>query len=289
MPKSNWTPEVLESIKARYLSGETTYQIGQSYAVSPDWISNLLRRSGVQLRPRGVPRKMTPEVHAKMLELYQSGHTMEEIEITLGVSRALVCRALKAAGVIARPAAQRDIRVVRDGTQVCRCCGERKPFSQFSKKGPGSRVLLDVGTYCLRCQYYKHVERTFGVTKQQFFDMLDAQGNACAICREALDLAQRMAVHVDHDHKTGQVRGLLCHLCNKGLGHFRDNTNFLHAAVAYLEKHTASTALGLLQDSPQALEAAREYLQLTRELAAPSDPLDTSNPRETLPAQGAPQ
>jgi hypothetical protein len=44
---------------------------------------------------------------------------------------------------------------------------------------------------------------------------------------------QRM--HIDHDHKTGLVRGLLCKHCNQGLGHFRDSTTFLHNAVGYLE------------------------------------------------------
>jgi hypothetical protein len=238
MPKSNWTPEVLESIKARYLAGETTYQISQTYEVSPDWIANLLRRSGVQLRPRGVPLKMTPEVHAKMLELYRSGNTMEEIEIALGISRSLTCRALKSAGVMARPAAQRDTRLAQDRTQICKCCGERKSFSAFAvAKG---RALNGRRAVCLRCDYYKHVERTFGVTKQQFFSMLDAQGNACAICRKTLDLTKQRAVHVDHNHATGVVRELLCPDCNKGLGCYHDSPALLRAAADYAERHANS-------------------------------------------------
>jgi hypothetical protein len=55
-----------------------------------------------------------------------------------------------------------------------------------------------------------------------------AQDGLCAVCRE------REAEHVDHDHETGEVRGLLCSCCNQGLGNFRDNAAHLRAAADYL-------------------------------------------------------
>lgn len=54
-------------------------------------------------------------------------------------------------------------------------------------------------------------------------------GGMCAICRE------RPAEHVDHDHETGEVRGVLCFTCNVGLGNFRDRPDLLDKAVHYLE------------------------------------------------------
>lgn len=58
--------------------------------------------------------------------------------------------------------------------------------------------------------------------------MLTAQGGLCAMCREA------PAEHVDHDHASGRVRGLLCFNCNGALGQFRDRTELMLRAVAYL-------------------------------------------------------
>ena len=57
-----------------------------------------------------------------------------------------------------------------------------------------------------------------------------AQGGVCAICREA------PAVHVDHDHATGEVRGMLCFPCNAAIGHLRDDPRVVRAAAAYLER-----------------------------------------------------
>ncbi len=73
--------------------------------------------------------------------------------------------------------------------------------------------------------------------------MLVAQGGLCAICRVA------PAVHVDHDHATGAVRALLCFSCNGGLGQFKDNPEFLHAAAYYVAFHTARQAVAAELDS----------------------------------------
>lgn len=74
----------------------------------------------------------------------------------------------------------------------------------------------------------------FGLTLVAYFAMLDAQGGRCAICRTDTP-GGRGDWCVDHDHSFTHVRGLLCGGCNSGLGHFRDSTSSLRAAVRYLE------------------------------------------------------
>lgn len=68
----------------------------------------------------------------------------------------------------------------------------------------------------------------YGVTPEQFEAMLTEQGGGCKICRAIEPLS------VDHCHAKGDVRGLLCRRCNSGLGMFRDNPDFLRAAIEYL-------------------------------------------------------
>lgn len=65
--------------------------------------------------------------------------------------------------------------------------------------------------------------------------MLEEQGERCKICGEESGCTRRNALHLDHDHATGELRGLLCPRCNMGLGHFKDNPKLLRAAAAYLE------------------------------------------------------
>jgi hypothetical protein len=82
-----------------------------------------------------------------------------------------------------------------------------------------------------------NLKSKYGLTLAQFDAMMAQQNNACAICgTEAVDRWGRL--HVDHCHASGNVRGLLCGACNKGLGHFRDSATLLHAAVAYLSNGT---------------------------------------------------
>lgn len=84
------------------------------------------------------------------------------------------------------------------------------------------------------------------MTDEIFEQMLKAQDYKCAFsaCRKPHDLSVKYGpLGVDHDHKTGAVRGLLCHDCNKGLGCLRDSIELLEDALAYL-KHHKSTPLG---------------------------------------------
>lgn len=76
---------------------------------------------------------------------------------------------------------------------------------------------------------------TSGVTLDQKREMLHAQG-FCAICSCQMTLERHKinSAHIDHDHKTGKVRGLLCVNCNHGIGKFKDNPYFLESAASYL-------------------------------------------------------
>ena len=82
----------------------------------------------------------------------------------------------------------------------------------------------------------KSALRRYGMTLECFDRLFAEQGNACAICRST---EKRTRWVVDHDHQTGAVRGILCSLCNTGLGQFADDCGRLKAAILYLEAHDA--------------------------------------------------
>lgn len=76
----------------------------------------------------------------------------------------------------------------------------------------------------------KSLRRNYGITLEQFNHMLEDQNGCCAICHEHM---QRPGL--DHNHKTGVNRKLLCSNCNTGLGMFKEDIRLLAAAIVYLE------------------------------------------------------
>jgi len=80
----------------------------------------------------------------------------------------------------------------------------------------------------------KNLRSNHGITLDEYNAMIDKQGGACAICKEKFHDRHGMGVHVDHDHKTGKVRGILCRKCNLLLGQASDNVIVLMSAIEYL-------------------------------------------------------
>lgn len=78
------------------------------------------------------------------------------------------------------------------------------------------------------------MRRQFGIGADEFDALLVAQGGRCAICPAEVGDSIGRPLSVDHCHKTGAVRGLLCSACNLGLGKFRDDPELLRKAAEYL-------------------------------------------------------
>jgi hypothetical protein len=81
-----------------------------------------------------------------------------------------------------------------------------------------------------------HLKSNYGISPDDYERMLAAQGGACAICGNAGEQSRFGLLHVDHGHKSGQVRGLLCDSCNLSIGKFRDDPAMLRRAAAYIER-----------------------------------------------------
>ena len=111
-----------------------------------------------------------------------------------------------------------------------------KPLEEFPRNKSGRNGL---GAYCEPCHNAKgketytrlygstrdyHLRRRYGLTSADVDFMIDEQGGTCAVCSGEPE-------HVDHDHKTGRVRGILCFNCNQALGNVRDNPEVLQGLI----------------------------------------------------------
>lgn len=72
-----------------------------------------------------------------------------------------------------------------------------------------------------------------GITIDEYEGMVESQNGCCSICQQV----PTRRLQVDHDHKTGEIRGLLCMNCNRGLGYLKDSPKVLAAALEYLNKN----------------------------------------------------
>lgn len=78
----------------------------------------------------------------------------------------------------------------------------------------------------------RHYNQSYGLTLEQYSEWCIRQEHTCAICRCITD-----KLFIDHDHKTGALRDLLCTTCNTGIGGLRDDPDLCDAAAAYLRRH----------------------------------------------------
>lgn len=80
-------------------------------------------------------------------------------------------------------------------------------------------------------------KKRYGISLEEYDRILEEQNGVCAICACLESDNKKDLLSVDHDHETGQIRGLLCSNCNRGLGSFKDSLDLLDKAVDYLERN----------------------------------------------------
>ncbi len=149
--------------------------------------------------------------------------------------------------------------------KVCTKCKVDQPVSSYHKKKNG---LFGVKAVCKTCtvkeqsHYYNipankekrlkrqasdeyqlyirefRLEKQYGITLEQYDQILAAQNGGCAICSTTVPGGSGGRYFaVDHNHLTGKVRQLLCSSCNTALGYVKDNINTLEKMIDYLKKH----------------------------------------------------
>jgi len=121
----------------------------------------------------------------------------------------------------------------RNGRLVAQCKDCARDRQREFRRRHGQRLS---GQYSRRpARWRAHIKRTYGLSAAEYDALLAAQGGVCAICHGHEIETPNGRLHVDHDHATRKVRGLLCAKCNRLLGTARDNAATLRAAADYLE------------------------------------------------------
>jgi hypothetical protein len=139
-------------------------------------------------------------------------------------------------------------------TKKCKKCGKDKSLDQYqnnpqTKSGKGSRcntcLAEDIREKRKNPDYkgrfklwaFHSVLARYGLTEDTYNSMLKQQHGKCAICGTTEPGGYGNRLHIDHNHETGEVRGLLCNSCNNGLGRFKHKPNILLRAMTYLQGH----------------------------------------------------
>jgi hypothetical protein len=114
----------------------------------------------------------------------------------------------------------------------CVRCGIDRPIERFEPKRRTCRDCVNAAARAKGRRTYSaegHRRWTYGMDQSEFDWLLHSQGGTCPVCRREL-----VKPVVDHDHRTGAIRGLLCGPCNRGIGHFLDDPGRCVRAALYL-------------------------------------------------------
>jgi Recombination endonuclease VII len=122
--------------------------------------------------------------------------------------------------------------------KACSKCYQIKGLNEFSITPSGHprgackpcRVNANIGPDAKR----RYLKRSYGLTLDQYNEHMRAQEGRCKICKSHYSDQPHGTLSIDHNHETGQVRGLLCGSCNRALGLFGDDPTLLTKAAAYL-------------------------------------------------------
>lgn len=120
---------------------------------------------------------------------------------------------------------------IRNGlTKSCGCLQRRKGAEAPAYKHGRSRTKEYDNEYQMR--------KNYGLSVEQYDELVQNQNGVCAICGSGAPSGHKKRLNIDHCHKTGTVRGLLCDLCNRAIGLMRDDTALLTKAIHYLNKNS---------------------------------------------------
>lgn len=130
---------------------------------------------------------------------------------------------------------EKQLTLFRRGQRQCRSCENKKNLSRYHNK-------YKTSTAHRKASYRYTLKTVYGLTEDDYQKRYAQQNGSCSICLEHLtnvfDEVITKSQAIDHCHKTGIIRGLLCRQCNTALGMLKDDIESARRLVKYLEMHT---------------------------------------------------
>lgn len=125
-------------------------------------------------------------------------------------------------------------KLIASGKNICHVCEKIKPLGAFKKS---RHVNTGYHNTCKGCKSISDknakLKKAYGITLSEYNDLVVKQGNSCMICKTPFTNVKDICV--DHSHSTTEVRGLLCHPCNRGIGLLKEDIQVLYSAIRYLK------------------------------------------------------
>jgi len=157
----------------------------------------------------------------------------------------------------------------------CTSCKQLLPLDRFywarDKRRPEGQTRKQ--GRCIQCcktdARWAQLQNKYGILKQDYIALHEAQNGRCAICGSDKPAKGQVFLHVDHNHDTGEVRGLLCAKCNIGIGHLNEDPDLLIAAALYL-MDTSEWSLEVNSEKRHLIDAHRRRLHNSTEAVLPT-------------------
>lgn len=124
----------------------------------------------------------------------------------------------------------RNLNAPEGIVRACRYCSE-----MYSS--PDGRQYYCSDECSRTAKSLREAFRRYGITMQQYRSMWLRQSGACAICKQPERTERNRLLTIDHDHVTGQVRGLLCSQCNRAIGLLQDDPKIIATAAQYVREN----------------------------------------------------
>ena len=215
-------------------------QVPQGWGI----IQRVIQEENLSVYPNyGLQTKfLTKEEKQLILNEYNKGIGVHKIRAKLGFGVYTIQRIIKEANIPSMPkGAQNKYKSSHPDNIVCPTCGIEKPKKEFSKHCRNKNGLQNSCKECnSKLATIRNKLRWYGLTFENYKAMEDKQQGLCACCGQPETYkikGKSIKLGVDHNHKTGKVRQLLCNRCNRVLGMIHENEDICDNLKQYIKRH----------------------------------------------------